>query len=213
MHGSCLAEFALLSHKFVRFAIRLATPGESAPQYAHRRPVRLLRGAGPARSFSQREARCYLVDMSKVDPEERRGGKRVKASLVCVSLCGLGMIASGVFKTDVPLENGTVGYTFSGKMHAIAGLVMFLSLMVGGFMLTGVFGRDRRWRQFFRTSRLFAWALPFGFVLSLAGSLIHPPGSETSTAGVTQRIIVSLFLTWFVLIGWQMRQLDSAGSH
>lgn len=138
-------------------------------------------------------------------------GKRVRTSVVLTMLAGLGFIGSGVFKTDIPLEDGTVGYTFSGQMHSLAGIVAFLSLIIGSFILAGVFARDPQWQPLARTTQLFAWVILITFLGSLVASIVGPPGTG-GVAGLAQRIFVAVMLTWLARIGWHMRQPRAAAS-
>jgi hypothetical protein len=138
-------------------------------------------------------------------------GKRVRTSVILTSLVGLGFIGSGLFKTDIPLEDGTVGYTFSGQMHTLAGIVAFLSLIVASYMLAGVFVRDPRWQPFARTARLFAWGILITFLGYLAAPIVGAPGTG-GIDGLAQRIFVAVVLTWLVWIGWHMRQPRAVAS-
>jgi hypothetical protein len=125
-------------------------------------------------------------------------------------LTGLvGFAASGLFRTDVPDADGITGYTFSGQMHDLAGLVGFLAMLVGAFILRGVFARDPRWHPLAQPARWFSWALLLGLVVRAAVAVAPVPG----TGGLVQRILWPFMLGWLALIGWRMRRIGrvSAG--
>jgi hypothetical protein len=126
-------------------------------------------------------------------------GRWVTASVVLMTLAGVGLIGSGAFAEDVPLADGTVSYTLSGQLHGLFSVVMFVSLIVVAFALSVVFSRDPRWQYFARTTRLFAWAILVLYVVSTGTWLLFPPGTG-GIAGLTQRIFGAAFIVWLFLI-------------
>lgn len=72
-------------------------------------------------------------------------GKRVRLAATTMFVGGLAVLGTGVFPTDPPLGDGTVGYTMSGVLHFVFGLLGFLGLLVVVFVLKVVFKRDPRW--------------------------------------------------------------------
>ena len=136
-------------------------------------------------------------------------GKGVRAAVLLLMLVALGFVGSGVFPTDVPLADGTVGYTFSGKMHAVSGFVLFLSLITVAFVLARVFARDANWQTTATITRWFAWFVPLGFVGAMTAAILHPPGTG-GVAGLMQRIFLAPVFAWFILMGVRMRRIESA---
>ncbi len=134
-------------------------------------------------------------------------GRHVRTSVALLAVVGIGFAASGVFPADVPRVDGTVAYTFSGKMHALAGFLAFLSLIVGTSMLGGVFARDARWRSSAGITRWFARLILLGFISFMVAAIIHPPGTG-GMAGLVQRIFVSLVLTWLVVLAVGLRRVE-----
>lgn len=133
-------------------------------------------------------------------------GKRVRLALTTMVLGGLAVIGTGVFPTDLPRPDGTVGYTTGGVLHFIFGILGLLALLVTVFMLRGVFRRDPRWSDGVRPTAWLAWWLLAGVIL-----LFVLPEYSTAT-GVTQRLVFVPEAAWAVWVGWQIRRLGRSGS-
>ncbi len=144
---------------------------------------------------------ALAVGLRRSLPDARRIG--LATGLLAVA--ALGFVGSGVFPTDIPLEDGTVGYTFNGKMHAIAGLVLFAPLITAAFLLAGIFRREPGWSVEGRRTRAVAWILLLGFPITL---LLVP----LQVGGLLQRISVSIMLAWLMGLGlWVRRDGRSPG--
>lgn len=131
-------------------------------------------------------------------------GRRATVAAVLIGITGVGILASGIFPTDVPLEDGTQNYSFSGQMHDVAGIVGFLSLIVGTFLLRGIFARDPQWQSLARPARWFAWAILIGLlVFAIVGEI-------ADLVGILQRIWLVIVITWLLLLAFHLRQIDSA---
>ena len=126
-------------------------------------------------------------------------GKRVRLGIFTMTLGGLAVIGTGVFPTDAPLDDGTVGYTTSGVLHFVFGIVALLALLVTVFVLKGVFRRDPRWSFAARPTAWLAWWLLAGVVLLFA----IPEG--TTAAGVVQRFVFVPNAVWGVWLAWSLR--------
>ena len=126
-------------------------------------------------------------------------GKRVKAAISTLVLGGLALMATGVFPTDPPLEDGTVGYTTAGVLHFVFGILGLVTLLVAVFLLQGVFKRDRRSSYASRPTRWLAWWLLAGVVLLLALP------ENTIPAGVVQRVVFIPEAIWGVWLAWRIR--------
>jgi hypothetical protein len=138
--------------------------------------------------------------------------KRKRLAIVFLGLVGIGFVGSGVFNADVPLEDGTTGYTTEGALHDLTGMILFISLIVASFLLVRVFGRDPRWSPSAQTARVFAWLSLAGLIATITASEVTPPGSGGIT-GLVQRVFVATVLTWLGILGWRLRQLgDSSPS-
>lgn len=131
-------------------------------------------------------------------------GERVATSVFLMATAGISFIVLGIFKIDPLLEDGTTGYTPAGITHLVAGLVLFLSLIVGALMLRGVFGSDARWRGLEPAALRFAMGMLVAPVVMFAVPL--------GAVGLAQRALVAIMVTWLAVVGWWMRWLDPVGS-
>lgn len=136
-------------------------------------------------------------------------GKRKGLSTVLMGLVGVGFVGSGLFNADPILEDGTTAYTTEGSLHVLAGMILFISLIVASFVLVGVFARDPRWHPSARTARAFAWSTLIGLVATITASEVTVPGSGGIT-GLVQRVFVATVLTWLVILGWRVHRLADA---
>lgn len=134
---------------------------------------------------------------------ELHQARRATAAAVLVGMMGLGVFLSGIFPTDVPLEDGTTGYTFAGQMHDIAGILGFLCLIVGTFLLRGVFARDPRWQSLARPARWFSWGILIGMIVFVV------VGEIANLVGVLQRIWLIIVAAWLLLLAFHLRDLDA----
>jgi hypothetical membrane protein len=131
-------------------------------------------------------------------------------SVALIALVGVGFAGLGVFPEDVPLADGTVSYTFSGRMHGVASAVMFTALLVVVFVLLRVFAEDPRWEGFAQTTRNFAWAILVLFVASNLVSIVTPPGTG-GVAGLVQRVSGAAFVAWLFLTARRLRMIEPDG--
>ena len=127
-------------------------------------------------------------------------GERVATSVALMTIAGISFIVLGIFKIDPLLEDGTTAYTPAGIMHLLAGLALFLSLIIGALILRGVFAGDAMWQGLERAALRFA----FGMLVAPIVMLAVPQ----EAVGLAQRALVAIMLMWLAVVGWWMRQLD-----
>jgi hypothetical membrane protein len=126
------------------------------------------------------------------------------AAVVLMAMVGIGFASLGAFPEDVPLGDGTVSYTFSGRMHGFSSAVMFTALIVAIFVLIRVFAQSPRWESLASATRNFAWATLFMFVASNLASIMTPPGTG-GVAGLVQRVFGAVFVAWLFLTARRLR--------
>jgi hypothetical membrane protein len=126
------------------------------------------------------------------------------AAVVLLAVLGIGFAGLGVFPEDVPLADGSVNYTFSGRMHGLSSAVMFTGLIVAVFVLIRVFAEDPRWERFAPTTRNFAWAILALFAASNLASVVTPPGTG-GVAGLVQRVFGAVFVVWLFFTARRLR--------
>lgn len=131
-------------------------------------------------------------------------GELVATPVALMKIAGISFIVLGIFKTNPLLEDGTTGYTPVGIAHVLAGLVLFLSLIIGAFILRGVFAGDTRW-----------WGLEGAALRFALGMLVAPllmVAVPQQTVGLAQRAVVAIMLTWLAVLGWWMHRLEPVES-
>jgi len=127
-------------------------------------------------------------------------GELVATPVALITIAGISFIVLGIFKIDPLLEDGTTAYTPAGIAHLVAGLVLFLGLVVGAFVLRGVFAGDARW-----------WGLEEATLRLALGMLVASVvmvAVPQQMVGLAQRAVVAIMLTWLAVLGWWMHRLD-----
>lgn len=136
-------------------------------------------------------------------------GARRRLAVGLVAAAGVGFVGSGLFSTDPPLDDGTTGYTTEGTLHDLAGMVLFLSLIIGTFVLARVFRRDPRWARMAPVAKGFAWASLAGLIVTLiAGEAGTPP--DEGVVGLVQRVFIVIIVAWLLLVSSRVRELGAA---
>ena len=122
-------------------------------------------------------------------------GRRVATSVVLMGLAGVGFLGSGIVEAAPEAE---------ATIHDLVGLMLFLAIIVGAFVLRGVFARDARWQGLARAALWFALGLLVTFLLFFV--------LPEQVTGLAQRVFVAVMMSWLAVIGWWMRRLDDADS-
>jgi hypothetical protein len=105
-----------------------------------------------------------------------------------MALAGVGLVDSGVFVAD----GGNRAVTFHGNMHMTFGLVLFLSLLIAGFVYARRFWDDRRFAIYSLGTAL---VIPASFMLTF----VVPPG-------LSQRVMLIIVWTWITILGLRLRK-------
>lgn len=121
--------------------------------------------------------------------------KRVALSIWLTVIAGVGFIVAGAFTTDPTRETDL---TTEGTLHLLGAVVVYLTLVLGSFLLRGVFGRDPHWQPFGSKIRWFPYVLLVGFVVS-SGT------GEDGPVGLTQRIFATIMMAWLAVLSWELR--------
>jgi hypothetical membrane protein len=107
---------------------------------------------------------------------------------VLMALAGVGLVGAGVFSSDG--TNRAV--SFHGNMHMTFSLVLFLSLLIAGFVYARRFWDDRRFAIY---SMATALVIPASFALTF----VIPPG-------LSQRLMLIIVWTWITILGLRLRK-------
>jgi hypothetical protein len=128
-------------------------------------------------------------------------GTRSLALALCLALVGVGLIATGVTRIDLPAADGSVASTASGLAHQLAGYVLFLGLIPGAFLVAATFRRDPRLSGAALPAWIFAGSIVITFivaVMSLSLDLI----------GVGQRIFLATWIAWLVFVALHLARAE-----
>jgi hypothetical membrane protein len=107
---------------------------------------------------------------------------------VLMALAGVGLVGAGVFSSDG--TNRAV--SFHGNMHMTFSLVLFLSLLIAGFVYARRFWDDRRFA-------IYSMATALVISASFALTFVIPPG-------LSQRLMLIIVWTWITILGLRLRK-------
>src|SRR5207302_2699119 len=122
---------------------------------------------------------------------DRRSG-RIGSLLMAIA--GVGLVGAGVFVAD----GGRRAVSFHGNMHMTFGLVLFLSLLIAGFVYARRFWDDRRFAIY---SIATALVIPASFLVTF----VVPPG-------LSQRVMLIIVWSWITVLGLRLRRASAAAS-
>ncbi len=138
-------------------------------------------------------------------------GKGVATSVVLMALAGLGFlnygglhhIVSGLLEADHEAVFGCRRLCQTeATIHDLSGLLLFFTIIIGAFILRGVFTRDARWQGLAAAALWFALGLLVTFLLFFL--------LPEEVTGFAQRVFVAVIMSWLAVIGWWMRSLGNA---
>lgn len=118
-------------------------------------------------------------------------GLAIRRDTVLMAITPIGMVMCGIFTLE------------SMMLHSL-GFVLAAATPVVSFLVTGrTLRRVPRWHRF---GNLLIAASPITLALLVLFFLTFSPtveGAESGIAGLTQRILVTEMLAWFVALGWR----------
>lgn len=129
------------------------------------------------------------------------GSRGSLVGLLLVTVYGLGAILAAIFPTDRIDRPADVGaQSTTGLIHISVGLVSFLAVVVGMFVLTWTFARAVQWRS------LALWS---GLCASGALALLFAQ-SEGPWVGLMQRLLVAAIAAWTTAVAARVRSIAAA---
>jgi hypothetical protein len=128
-------------------------------------------------------------------------GTRSVALAICLALVGVGLIATGVTRIDLPAADGSVVSTASGMAHELAGYVLFLGLIPGVFLVAATFRRDPRLSSAALPAWIFAGSIVITFVVAVMSQSLD-------LIGVGQRIFLATWIAWLVFVAVQLSSAE-----
>ena len=128
-------------------------------------------------------------------------GKRSVALALCLALVGVGLIATGVTRIDLPAADGSVASTASGMAHELAGYVVFLGMLPGAVLVAATFRRDPR----LSSAALLAWIFAGSIVVTF---VIAVMSQSVDLIGVGQRIFLTTWVAWLIFVALQLSSAE-----
>jgi hypothetical protein len=113
-------------------------------------------------------------------------------------LMTIGVALAGAFPMDAPGASPTL----AGRLHDVAGFLVFPWMPIVLLLLARRFRRDAGWRPYFRYTLLtgsFCLATMIFFLL-FVGPPSAPPLLASELRGLVQRLILVPFFTWIALV-------------
>jgi hypothetical membrane protein len=110
-----------------------------------------------------------------------------------VAIFGLGLVASGIFRTDpgnYPVKSDTI--TTTGSIHIIAFFVILASIIPACFVFARRFRIEPNWQGYGRYSFINGFLIPGMLVLFML--------APDQVTGLTQRALVAVIFLWIELI-------------
>ena len=120
-----------------------------------------------------------------------------------VGMVGLGLVASGIFRTDptnYPAGADTT-MTTKGGIHFIAFLIIVVSVIAGCFVFARRFRQEPTWRGYGRYSVITGVLVPVLLAVNIVWG---------SYVGLTQRALVAAFFVWFEVIALRALRLTTS---
>ena len=128
-------------------------------------------------------------------------GTRSLALAICLALVGVGLIASGVTRLDLPAADGSVASTASGMAHELAGYVLLLGMIPGAFLVAATFRRDPRLSSAAMPAWIFAGSIVVTFVIAVMSLSLD-------LIGVGQRIFLATWVAWLIFVALQLSSAE-----
>lgn len=123
------------------------------------------------------------------------GGSRVGSLLVAVYGAGAILSAFPTDRIDSPTDMSSLSAT--GAIHIAVAIASFVSVIVGTFVLTRTFARERSWGSFWRLSVFFPAGALALIIVQQEGPLI----------GLLQRALVTVISAWLILVALRVRSI------
>jgi hypothetical protein len=138
--------------------------------------------------------------------------RRGPASVAAPSVFGLmtvGALMAGAFVMDAPGAPPTL----VGRLHDLAGFLVFPLMPVAALLLARRFRRDAVWRPYFGYTVVTALLIfaTLSFFLVFVGLPSGPPRLASEYRGLVQRGLLLLFFVWMALVSWRAYHTASNG--
>src|SRR5215203_2136388 len=123
---------------------------------------------------------------------------------------GIGLVLLGIWAVGVliamsfPIDPEGAPLTISGTIHRINGPLAFLSLTAGTILVSRRFKQDRLWRPMHRSAVILSLVMLAAFIATILNI-----ATASGFAGLSQRIFLVAFVSWFLLTAARLRSTSS----
>ena len=133
-----------------------------------------------------------VIGLSKGIPQSARS----RIGLILLGIWGVGVLVAMSF----PIDPEGSRQTITGIIHRINGPLGFLSLTIGTILVSKRFGRDTHWRPIYRTALSLSLVMLAAFIITAVNM-----ATDSGFGGVSQRVFLIVFTTWFILTTLHLR--------
>ncbi len=125
--------------------------------------------------------------------------RRARIGSVLFIVAAIGGAAAGVFPTD---PASPYPQTTTGEIHAVAGLIRFLSLSLALPLLSSALGTSPHWRRVGKALTFLATL----FVITFLGSIFVL--ANLNLFGLGQRVFIAMLLVWMSIAAYPMIRIQ-----
>lgn len=139
-----------------------------------------------------------------------RAGAAASAARLLFGLMAIGALLAGAFTMDAEGASPTR----TGRLHDLAGFLVFPPMSIALLLLASCFRRDADWRPYFSytlATGLFCLAT-LAFFLVFVGLPSGPPRPASAYRGLIQRSLLIALFVWITLVTRRARRANLSGS-
>lgn len=125
--------------------------------------------------------------------------RRARIASVLFIVAAIGGTIAGIFPSDPVI---TASPTSSGIIHAIAGLIRFLSLALTLPIISAIFKDTTHWKSAAKTLNILAYLFVIIFIVSI---IIL---ANLNLFGLGQRLFITILLVWMSIAAYPMIQMN-----
>lgn len=124
---------------------------------------------------------------------------RPRVGFALLGVWSVGVLIAMIFPIDVD----GAAQTTTGTIHRINGQLIFLSLTAAVILISHRFKNDESWRPFHRVAQYLSLIMLAGAIATFLSSV-----TDAGITGLGQRVVLVVFVTWFVLTALHLRSLE-----
>lgn len=147
---------------------------------------------------------AFAVGLRQLFPS----GRASVSGPLLVGTFGLGLVTSGIFRTDpanYPAGADTTIVTVHGMVHSMAFIIIVVSVITGCLVFAQRFRREPAWQGYGSYSGVTGVLVPALLVLNIVW---EQPGHPFT--GLMQRALIVVFFAWFEVIALRALRLTTS---